>query len=240
MTLCFLVVERVGLTLMSTEEPGVNLATTVEDVDLVSLPIQNTNREVNLEDILDNNDDVNFNDPFLNLLCFNNNDEDEDDVSSVEDWSGSEQDYGKDVEDDDYEDVDVVYPCYDPNMDWKLAKPILLMKFESPVQLKDMLIDYGVANGHQLVFTVNDHARLLVRCRTEEIEDDGNGRKKKVWKCLFRLWACRIKGDDSFQIKSLNDNHTCSRKFHLGSLVTYSWITKRYFKKILKTPETSL
>ncbi|XP_076909294.1 uncharacterized protein LOC143566493 [Bidens hawaiensis] len=125
-------------------------------------------------------------------------------------------------------------------MDWKLAKPILLRKFESSAQLKDMLIDYGVANSHQLVFTVNDHARLLVRCGTEEIEDDGNGRKKKVWKCSFRLWASRIKGDDSFQIKSLNDNHTCSRKFHLGSLVTYSWIAKRYFKKIIKNPEISL
>ncbi|XP_076897426.1 uncharacterized protein LOC143550705 [Bidens hawaiensis] len=172
-------------------------------------------------------------------FCFDNDDGDEVDLNSVEDWSGSEQDYEKDVEDEDYEDVDVVYPCYVPNVDWKLAKPVVSMKFESPAQLKDMLTDYGVANGHQLVFTVNDHNRLLVRCGTKEIEDDVNGRKKNVWKCLFRLWASRNKEDDSFQIKSLNDKHTCSRKFYLGSLVTYTWIAKRFFKQIIQNPEIS-
>ncbi|XP_076910464.1 uncharacterized protein LOC143568114 [Bidens hawaiensis] len=225
---------------MSNQEA--DLATSVEeevdisnnDHNMASVPVE---QQLNLEDTIRDNDDVN--DPFLNLLCFDNDDGDEVDLNSIEDWSGSEQDYEKDVEDEDCEDVDVVYPCYVPNPDWKLAKPIVSMKFESPAQLKDMLIDYGVANGHQLVFTVNDHNRLLVRCGTKEDEDDGNEGKKKVWKCPFRLWASRIKEDDSFQIKTLNDKHTCSRKFYLGSLVTYTWIAKRFFKKIIQNPETS-
>lgn len=174
--------------------------------------------QVNLTDIVHDDDDFSVNDPFLNLLCFDKDDEDEVDLSSVEDWSGNEQDYDKDNEEEDSEDEGVVYPCYNPNMDWKLVKPVLAMKFESPAHLKEMLIDYGVANGYQLVFTVNDYNRLLVKCGKEETEDDGKGGKKKVWKCPFRLWASRITGEDSFQIKSLNDNHTCSRQFHLGSL----------------------
>lgn len=184
-------------------------------------------------------EDARVNDHFLNLLCYDNDDDDVD-GDSVEDWSASENEYVKDVEDEDYEDEGVVYPCYDPNMDWKLAKPIDGMKFESPAQLKDMLIDYGVANGHQLVFPVNDNNRLLVRCGKGETIDDGSEKKKKVWNCPFRLWASRITGEDSFQIKSLNDNHTCSRQFYLGSLVTYFWIAKRYFKQIIQNPEISL
>ncbi|KAD2804141.1 hypothetical protein E3N88_37518 [Mikania micrantha] len=69
-----------------------------------------------------NLDDENFsvNDPFLNLLCFDNDTNNEVDVSFVEDWSENEQDYEKDVEDDDYEDEGVMYHCYNPYMDWKL------------------------------------------------------------------------------------------------------------------------
>lgn len=75
-----------------------------------------------------------------------------------------------------------MYLCCVSNIDGKLAKPVVLMKSESPAQLKDMLTNYGVANGHPLVFTVNDHNRLLVRCGTEEIEDDRKegGEKDRV------------------------------------------------------------
>ncbi|KAD5960286.1 hypothetical protein E3N88_11758 [Mikania micrantha] len=176
-------------------------------------------------------------DPFLSLLCYDKNDEDEDDVISIED-STSEKD-NESNSDEDHEH-DVGYPCYDPNLNWKLMKPIVGMKFESPSQLKESLIDYGVSNGYQLVFLVNDRNRLLVRCGKEETEEDGDGNKKKVWACPFRLWASMITGDNSFQIKSLNDKHACSRKFSLGSLVTYSWIAKRYFKQIIQNPEISL
>ncbi|KAL8232101.1 hypothetical protein R6Q57_001879 [Mikania cordata] len=131
----------------------------------------NRAKQMNLQD-----EDVSVNDHFLNLLCFDNNNEDEVDLNSVENSSDSEKEYGKDVEDDeDYKDEGVLYPCYDPNIDWKLVKPIVTMKFEGPAQLKEMLIDYvvvnglidyAVANGYQLVFIVNDNNRLLVRCGT--------------------------------------------------------------------------
>ncbi|KAK1406735.1 hypothetical protein QVD17_38343 [Tagetes erecta] len=207
----------------------------LEDED-VFVNLEEEDVTVNLED-----EDVTMKDAFLNLLCFDNDDEDEIERNSVEDWSESEKDYEKDVEDDeDYEDEGVVYPCYNPSIDWKLVKPIVTMKFESPSQLKDMLIDYGVANGYQLVFTVNDNNRLLVRCGIEETNVDETGKKTKVWKCPFRLWASRVPDDDSFQIKTLNDQHACSRQFYLGSLLTYSWIAKRFFKEIIRNPEIPL
>ncbi|PWA81631.1 hypothetical protein CTI12_AA180960 [Artemisia annua] len=153
------------------------------------------------------------------------------------------------------------------------------MMFESCKQLKESMIDYGVSNGYQLVFPVNDYKRLLVKCGKEEIdheeggvgnsdkieedgienndekgeddvgnndEKDGMGKeigidkKKKVRKCPFRLWASKITDEGSFQIKSLNDKHICSRKFSLGSLVTHTWIAKRYFKQLIQNPQMSI
>nr|GEU89850.1 hypothetical protein [Tanacetum cinerariifolium] len=38
------------------------------------------------------------------------------------------------------------------------------MKFENPLQLKNMLANYGVANGYQLCFMQNDYNKLLVYC----------------------------------------------------------------------------
>ncbi|KAD5508165.1 hypothetical protein E3N88_15868 [Mikania micrantha] len=191
-------------------------------------------------------DDISFlnqtmNDSFLSLLCYGTIDDykEEDEVNSIEDWSSNE----KDDDSDGVEKITehgVVYPSYDSTVNWKLQKPMVGMKFESLAQLKESLIDYGVSNGYQLEFPVNDHKRLLVRCGKETEEDDGAGKKRKVRKCPFRLWASRMTSEDSFQIKSLDEKHICSRKFSLGSLVTYSWIAKRYFKQIIDNPEISL
>ncbi|KAK1411577.1 hypothetical protein QVD17_38128 [Tagetes erecta] len=170
--------------MVNDEQEDTSLVIHEEDDNFYSVPIeQQTNLEdgdvnVNLED-----EDLNGNDPFLNLLCYDD-DEVEDDDKSVEDWSESEIDLDKDVEeddDDDNKDEEDVYPCYDPSIDWKLARPIVTMKFQSPAQLKDMLINYGVANGYQLVFTVNDNDRLLVRCGTEETSVDETRKKIKFF-----------------------------------------------------------
>ncbi|KAD5508689.1 hypothetical protein E3N88_16392 [Mikania micrantha] len=143
-------------------------------------------------------DDISFlnqtmNDSFLSLLCYGTIDDykEEDEVNSIEDWSSNE----KDDDSDGVEKITehgVVYPSYDSTVNWKLQKPMVGMKFESLAQLKESLIDYGVSNGYQLEFPVNDHKRLLVRCGKETEEDDGAGKKRKVRKCPFRLWASRM------------------------------------------------
>ncbi|KAD2805173.1 hypothetical protein E3N88_38550 [Mikania micrantha] len=127
--------------MMNDEQVQPSMIDNTQKDNLFSVPIQIEQQQMNLQD-----EDTSVNDPFLILLCFDNNDEDEVDPNSVEDSSDSEKDYDKDVEDDeDYKDEGVLYPCYDPNIDWKLVKPIVTMKFENPAQLKEMLIDYAVA-----------------------------------------------------------------------------------------------
>ncbi|KAJ9557856.1 hypothetical protein OSB04_012470 [Centaurea solstitialis] len=84
-----------------------------------------------------------------------------------------------------------------------MIKDVVGMIFESPAQLKESMIDYGISNGYQLEFPVNDYKRLLVRCGKEEtiVENDEGVVNKKTRKCPFRLWASRNTSADD--IKSL-------------------------------------
>ncbi|GKD70667.1 hypothetical protein Tco_1324757, partial [Tanacetum coccineum] len=94
--------------------------------------------------------------------------EDDDDDDDDDDSANEEDDESDGVEK--FIEPSVLYPTYDPNINWKSMKPILGMLFESCKQLKESMIDYGVSNGYQLVFPVNDYRRLLVRCGKEEID----------------------------------------------------------------------
>ncbi|GKC32215.1 hypothetical protein Tco_1039509 [Tanacetum coccineum] len=155
-------------------DPSYHLSEDEDDIsDSISLAQDDDN---------DHDDDVStlshtINDPFLTRLCYDNIDDNVvEQVDSDENMSANEEDEDSDgVEK--YIECCVSYSSYDPSINWKLTKPILGMMYESCKQLKESMIDYGVANGYQLVFPVNDYKRLLVRCGKEEIdyEDDGVG-----------------------------------------------------------------
>ncbi|GJV90855.1 hypothetical protein Tco_1538668 [Tanacetum coccineum] len=65
------------------------------------------------------------------------------------------------------------------------------------------------------------------------------GTKKGVNGCTFRLWASWMQDGSCFQIKTLIPEHTCSRNFELGSLVTFKWIAKQFALKIIEDPTVS-
>ncbi|XP_076921988.1 uncharacterized protein LOC143583617 [Bidens hawaiensis] len=119
-----------------------------------------------------------------------------------------------------------VYPIHDPNMNWKEMRPILGHRYEYPTQLKFALCFYGVVNGYLLSYRKIETKRLHVVC----------GNKDVGYACPLRLWASWMQGEKSFQIKSLNDNHNCSRIYSLGSLVTASWIAKMYLRELIARP----
>ncbi|GKF67121.1 hypothetical protein Tco_0193638, partial [Tanacetum coccineum] len=62
------------------------------------------------------------------------------------------------------------------------------------------------------------------------------GTKKGVNGCTFRIWASWMQDGSCFQIKTLIPEHTCSRNFELGSLVTFKWIAKQFALKIIEDP----
>ncbi|CAI9266035.1 unnamed protein product [Lactuca saligna] len=123
-----------------------------------------------------------------------------------------------------------VYPIHNENQKWDKMVPILGMRFSNPMELKNCLTNYAVKNGYNLYFEKNDSQRLLVRCCKEN----------KNPSCPFRLWASWMSSERSFQIKSLVDEHNCSRVFKLGSIVTYKWIGMHFKNQLLKNPKMSI
>ncbi|GJT69520.1 hypothetical protein Tco_1028806 [Tanacetum coccineum] len=61
----------------------------------------------------------------------------------------------------------ISYPTFNPATPWNEQKPILGMKYENPLQLKQSLANYGVANGFQIWYMRNDFRCLLVYCRRD-------------------------------------------------------------------------
>ena len=54
--------------------------------------------------------------------------------------------------------------------------------------------------------------------------------------CTFRLYASWMSNEHSFQIKSLIQDHKCSRNYNLGSLVNFKWIAAQYMREIIADP----
>ncbi|PWA79084.1 hypothetical protein CTI12_AA209650 [Artemisia annua] len=117
------------------------------------------------------------------------------------------------------------YPVFDPNVPWDQMIPLLGMKFEHPDQLKECLINYGVKHGYQLWFKRNDYRNVAVLCG-RNVEEG-------------RLWAGWMQNEATFQIKTLIPNHTCSRNYDLGSLVTYKWLAKQFAHEVVRNPKIS-
>nr|KAJ0208438.1 hypothetical protein LSAT_V11C500283920 [Lactuca sativa] len=130
-------------------------------------------------------------------------------------------------------DDKVVCPVHDEKQEWDKMVPVIGMKFANPMQLKLCVTNYAVKNWYDLWYEKSDHNRLLVKyCKVKK--------NKKNKGCPFRLWATWMTNERSFQIKSLVDNHNCSRVFKFGSIVSYKWIWNHFMIEILQKPKMSV
>ncbi|GJW95120.1 hypothetical protein Tco_0174792 [Tanacetum coccineum] len=92
----------------------------------------------------------------------------------------------------------------------------------SDSDLEDDLFDY---------FSEEDSDTASV----DHLSDDSVERK-----CPFRLWASWMSRERSFQIKTLVDQHACSRTYEYGTLITSDWIARNYAKKIMINPNIKI
>ncbi|GJT96911.1 hypothetical protein Tco_1092429 [Tanacetum coccineum] len=130
----------------------------------------------------------------------------------------------------DHDHVGDQFPIHDPSIKWKLMKPVLGERYESPEQLKRALAFYALANGYKLYYDVNTPKKLHAKCSKDSVER----------KCPFRLWASWMSRERSFQIKTLVDQHACSRTYEYGTLITSDWIARNYAKKIMINPNIKI
>ncbi|GJT11325.1 hypothetical protein Tco_0858367 [Tanacetum coccineum] len=87
------------------------------------------------------------------------------------------------------------YPVFNPNLPWNEMAPLLGMKFEHPDQLKDCLINYGVANGYQLWYKRNDYRHISVQCgkNVKECRCSSQKGKQKVVEDIRTQDGCKCR-----------------------------------------------
>nr|GEW94700.1 pentatricopeptide repeat-containing protein [Tanacetum cinerariifolium] len=125
---------------------------------------------------------------------------------------------------------------HDEQTYWKVRKP----KYVDAAQLKEYLTYYSLANRFSLWFYRSSKETLIARrgMRPEKLKDIEKGKQMKHIKyhsdgrnkgsnCPFRCYGKMMVTESSFQVISLNEEHTCVRNF------------KSYGKEILDSNDGS-
>ncbi|KAH7861521.1 hypothetical protein Vadar_027340 [Vaccinium darrowii] len=128
--------------------------------------------------------------------------------------AGSDSDGNNLVEQEEDENGNPVYPEF---KDSDLKNPQLI---EGRV-FRQLLREYHIKEGYAFKFIKNDSSRVTVRCAEN---------------CGFRLHASPMYGERSFQIKKINQQHECTRKY-FNNNATSTWISKKYLAKISDAPK---
>ncbi|XP_071735532.1 uncharacterized protein [Rutidosis leptorrhynchoides] len=145
------------------------------------------------------------------------------------------------------------FPIHDDKTNWRMKKPILSEKYVNAKQFMDCLTYYALANGFSLWYHRSSEKEVIAKCgqRPPRLKNPDAGKKRKYNrypsvgkgdepKCSWRCFGRKMKTEDSFQVVSLVDEHTCVRSFRFGSLINYKWIGKEFGDKIKANPNIRL
>lgn len=119
------------------------------------------------------------------------------------------------------------YGLHDPKTHWKKMKPHFAERFANKDELRFCLTNYAVANGYPIKVVKSANDRLQAKC----------GVDKKGKRCQFNMWASWMNSERSFQIKGLDENHTCVRDYRHPTLVNPTWIAKQFLKQLCAKPK---
>lgn len=126
-------------------------------------------------------------------------------------------------------------------------------KYPNVQKFKQGLTFYALANGFSIWFERSASKYVIAKCgqRKPKLLDPklGKQRKNKRYPCVneselpscpWRCYARWMNKEKTFQVISLNDEHTCVRNFEFGSLVNFRWIGTVFGDKIRANPEIKL
>lgn len=113
------------------------------------------------------------------------------------------------------------FPQFDEVAGFGKVRLELGMEFGDLQSFKEAVKDYTIDVGREMRWIKNDSIRATAECRVEN--------------CPWRIYCAWSKARLSFQIKSFNEEHTCSRTFRNRAAST-SWCTKKLEKKLRVQP----
>ncbi|KAH7514649.1 hypothetical protein FEM48_Zijuj11G0111800 [Ziziphus jujuba var. spinosa] len=98
------------------------------------------------------------------------------------------------------------------------------MKFASHIEFKEYLVIYALSGGWNIIFTKNASWRVTTVCK------EG---------CPWRVHASDMQAQETFQIKTLQEEHICTRSL-TNKFVKSKWLAKRYFNDFKENPNMKL
>ena len=107
--------------------------------------------------------------------------------------------------------------AYNPNKPVKFSPG---MKFGTMEEFRKAVIDYGIAERRAVQYSHNDIYRCQVVCEKN---------------CPFYIWCKRIRGEETVQIRTLVDEHLCTKPYK-NKLASVKYLTELYGEKIRKNP----
>ncbi|XP_058733836.1 uncharacterized protein LOC131605506 [Vicia villosa] len=103
-------------------------------------------------------------------------------------------------------------------------KWVLGTLFSTKEDFKEAVASYAVHNGRDLRFVQNDKTKVRVGCK------EGCG-----WVSL----CSKLPNEDTWQLRTLNDNHTCNREFNVRMFNT-NWLGKKLYSTVRINPHVKL
>lgn len=104
-----------------------------------------------------------------------------------------------------------------------MAAPVLsnLLKFPSVQTFRDVVREANLLRGKDVKFKKNCSDKCIVVCREE--------------RCDYRIYARWMSQEKTFQIRSCNPTHCCTRKYR-NSIVNSKWIANRFLEQFKSQP----
>ncbi|XP_060670936.1 uncharacterized protein LOC132800712 [Ziziphus jujuba] len=97
-------------------------------------------------------------------------------------------------------------------------------EFASHIEFKEYLVNYALSGGWNIRFTKNASWKVTEMC------EEG---------CPWRVHASNMQAQETFQIKTLQEEHTCTRSL-TNRFMKSKWLAKRYFNDFRANPNMKL
>ena len=133
------------------------------------------------------------------------------------------------------DDEGPVYPEFNPDVDFK-GKVVLSkgLKFPTNKCFRRAVQYHAIDHGYDYYFLHNNNHRVSVYCanrcecawkRARSVECICKSRRK----CRFKIHCRKLKGEATWQIKSLSLGHICGHQ-HKNSKITSQYLAERYLE----------
>jgi hypothetical protein len=113
------------------------------------------------------------------------------------------------------------YPQYRPPESFSEVKFEIEMQFATKNDVMDAIKHYSIFKSVPLKFKKNDRVRVRVKCK------DG---------CPFELYCGKMKNEDTWQVKTLRDEHNCGNRLK-NRFASSNWLGKHLVDQVRSDPK---